>query len=49
MLVDPGVPQPEADAAQLERVFADLLENALRHSKPEPVCLSMCTGSAGGL
>lgn len=37
VLVDPDVPQIEADAAQLERVFANLLENALRYSKPKPV------------
>jgi two-component system, OmpR family, sensor histidine kinase KdpD len=37
VLVDPDVPQLKADAAQLERVFANLLENALRYSKPEPV------------
>ena len=37
MLVDPDLPQLKADAAQLERVFANLLENALRYSKPEPV------------
>lgn len=37
VLVDPDVPQLKADAAQLERVFANLLENALRYSEPEPV------------
>jgi two-component system, OmpR family, sensor histidine kinase KdpD len=37
VLVDPDVPPIEADAAQLERVFANLLENALRYSKPNPV------------
>jgi two-component system sensor histidine kinase KdpD len=37
VLVDPEVPPLEADAAQLERVFANLLENALRYSEPEPV------------
>jgi two-component system, OmpR family, sensor histidine kinase KdpD len=30
--VEPGVPPLQADAAQLERVFANLLENALRYS-----------------
>ncbi len=37
VLVDPDVPQLKADAAQLERVFANLFENALRYSEPEPV------------
>jgi two-component system, OmpR family, sensor histidine kinase KdpD len=37
VLVDRDVPQLKADAAQLERVFANLLENALRYSEPEPV------------
>ncbi|HLY48619.1 MAG TPA: ATP-binding protein [Solirubrobacteraceae bacterium] len=35
--VDPDVPALLADAAQLERVFANLLENALRYSNGLPV------------
>ncbi len=35
--VDPDVPAVVADAAQLERVFANLLENALRYSSESPV------------
>jgi two-component system sensor histidine kinase KdpD len=35
--VDPDVPALMADAAQLERVFANLLENALRYSNGLPV------------
>ena len=35
--VDPEVPVLMADAAQLERVFANLLENALRYSNELPV------------
>ena len=31
------LPLVRADAAQLERVFANLIENALRYSEPEPV------------
>jgi two-component system sensor histidine kinase KdpD len=35
--VDPGVPEVRADAAQLERAFANLLENAGRYSGGLPV------------
>jgi two-component system sensor histidine kinase KdpD len=35
--VDPDVPAVRADAAQLERVFANLLENARRYSNGLPV------------
>jgi len=35
--VDPDVPEIRADAAQLERVFANLLENAWRYSSGLPV------------
>jgi two-component system, OmpR family, sensor histidine kinase KdpD len=35
--VDPNVPPLLADAAQLERVFANLLENALRYAGGAPV------------
>jgi two-component system sensor histidine kinase KdpD len=37
MSVDPDVPAVMADAAQLERVFANLLENAVRYSDARPV------------
>ena len=35
--VDPDLPMVEADAAQLERAFANLLENAVRHGNGRPV------------
>jgi two-component system sensor histidine kinase KdpD len=35
--VDPDVPEIRADAVQLERAFANLLENARRYSAPAPV------------
>jgi two-component system sensor histidine kinase KdpD len=35
--VSPDLPQIRADAAQLERAFANLLENSARHSNGEPV------------
>jgi two-component system, OmpR family, sensor histidine kinase KdpD len=35
--VDPDLPEVRADAAQLERAFANLLENARRYSGAEPV------------
>jgi two-component system sensor histidine kinase KdpD len=35
--VDPGVPEVRADAAQLERAFANLLENARRYSGGLPI------------
>jgi two-component system, OmpR family, sensor histidine kinase KdpD len=37
LAVDPDVPALKADAAQLERVFANLLENAVRYSNGLPV------------
>jgi two-component system sensor histidine kinase KdpD len=37
LTVDPGVPEVRADAAQLERAFANLLENAARYSNGLPV------------
>lgn len=37
LAVDPGLPAIDADAAQLERAFANLLENGLRHSGGRPV------------
>jgi K+-sensing histidine kinase KdpD len=37
LMVDPDLPMVEADAAQLERAFANLLENAVRYSGGRPV------------
>lgn len=37
LTVDPDVPELRADAAQLERVFANLLENAHRYGGGKPV------------
>ncbi len=37
LTIDPGVPEVRADAAQLERAFANLLENARRYSGGLPV------------
>jgi two-component system sensor histidine kinase KdpD len=37
LVVDPDVPDVRADAAQLERAFANLLENAGRYSDGQPV------------
>lgn len=37
LAVDPRTPPLIADAAQLERVFANLIENALRYSGDQPV------------
>jgi two-component system, OmpR family, sensor histidine kinase KdpD len=37
LVIDPDLPLINADAAQLERAFANLLENALRHSAGLPV------------
>jgi two-component system sensor histidine kinase KdpD len=37
LTVDPDLPAVHADAAQLERAFANLLENARRYSGEEPV------------
>ena len=39
--VDPDVPPLVADSAQLERVFANLLENALRYSGGLPVSVNV--------
>jgi two-component system sensor histidine kinase KdpD len=41
LVVDPDTPPLVADAAQLERVFANLIENALRYSSDEPVRVSV--------
>ena len=37
LVVDRELPQIQADAAQLERAFANLIENAARHSGGEPI------------
>jgi two-component system, OmpR family, sensor histidine kinase KdpD len=37
LTVDPDLPEVRADAAQLERAFANLLENARRYSGGQPV------------
>jgi two-component system sensor histidine kinase KdpD len=39
--IDPNVPEVRADAAQLERVFANLLENARRYSVGRPVSVNV--------
>ena len=41
LIVDPQTPPLLADAAQLERVFANLIENALRYSGDQPVRVSV--------
>jgi two-component system sensor histidine kinase KdpD len=41
LAVDPDTPALIADAAQLERVFANLIENALRYSGDQPVRVSV--------
>jgi two-component system sensor histidine kinase KdpD len=41
LVVDPATPPLFADAAQLERVFANLIENALRYSGGQPVRVSV--------
>jgi two-component system sensor histidine kinase KdpD len=42
--VDPGVPEIRADAAQLERAFANLLENARRYGA-EPISVRVRSGA----
>jgi K+-sensing histidine kinase KdpD len=37
LAMDPDLPMVDADAAQLERAFANLLENAIRYSDGRPV------------
>ena len=39
IVLDPELPLLRADAAQLERAIANLLENAVRHSNGEPVAV----------
>ena len=48
LTVDPGVPEIRADAAQLERAVANLLENARRYSGGEPVHVHVRTARATG-
>lgn len=40
LLIEPDVPAVQADAAQLERAFANLLENASRYSGGRPVSVT---------
>jgi K+-sensing histidine kinase KdpD len=37
LAIDPDLPAVDADAAQLERAFANLIENAVRHGEGRPV------------
>jgi K+-sensing histidine kinase KdpD len=37
LAIDPDLPMVDADAAQLERAFANLIENAIRYSAGRPV------------
>lgn len=46
LALDPDLPLVEADAAQLERAFANLIENASRYSDGRPV--SVVSRSVGG-
>ena len=41
LTVDPDVPPVRADAAHLERAFANLLENAVRYSGGRPVSVQI--------
>jgi two-component system sensor histidine kinase KdpD len=41
LTIDPDVPAVRADAAQLERAFANLLENASRYSGGQPVSVQV--------
>ncbi|HEY2771738.1 MAG TPA: HAMP domain-containing sensor histidine kinase, partial [Solirubrobacteraceae bacterium] len=44
--IEPGLPEVRADAAQLERAFANLLENARRYSNGQPVSAQARGGEA---
>jgi two-component system, OmpR family, sensor histidine kinase KdpD len=46
LVVDRDLPQIRADAAQLERAFANLIENAARHAGDEPI--SVRARASGG-
>jgi len=48
LTVDPGVPEIRADAAQLERAVANLLENARRYSGGQPVHVHVRTSRGTG-
>jgi two-component system sensor histidine kinase KdpD len=48
LTVDPDVPEIRADAAQLERAFANLLENARRYGGTAPVSVHARRAGAGG-
>ena len=41
LAIDPDLPMVDADAAQLERAFANLLENAIRYSAGRPVSVAL--------
>jgi two-component system sensor histidine kinase KdpD len=41
LAIDPELPLVDADAAQLERAFANLLENAVRHGGGRPVLVKL--------
>jgi len=43
--VDPDVPEIRADAAQLERAFANLLENARRYGDDQPISVRVRSGA----
>jgi two-component system sensor histidine kinase KdpD len=47
LTVDPGVPEIRADAAQLERAVANLLQNAGRYSGGHPVHVQVRTARGG--
>ena len=47
LAVDRELPLIRADAAQLERAFANLLENAARHGAGEPVSVARARSAAG--
>jgi two-component system sensor histidine kinase KdpD len=42
--IDPDVPEIRADAAQLERAFANLLENARRYGDDQPISVRVRSG-----
>ena len=42
--IDPGLPLMRADAAQLERALANVLENAARYAGDEPVAIRARVG-----
>jgi two-component system sensor histidine kinase KdpD len=46
LTVDSDLPMVDADPAQLERAFANLLENAVRHSNGQPVRVGSMTAGA---